>query len=105
MEVKKTKIEVELHISGIDAESALFESKTKAYHGRFVNWAKETVDRNYLFDLINTMLSTQAGEMLISNVDVQFYKGQANALLKLKEIIERKAAVKSSAVSDNEEQS
>lgn len=100
MEVKK--IEVELHISGIDAENLLFESNTKAYHNRFVNWAKETVDRSYLFDLIDKMLSAQAGEMLINNVDTQFYKGQANSLLRLKEIITRKASVKGSAVSDKE---
>jgi len=100
MEVKKTKIEFELHISGVDPEDILFESKTKAYHSRFVNWAKETVDREYLFDLIEAMLSGQAGTMLVKDVSSDFYKGQANSLLTLKEIITRKANSKTSAVSD-----
>lgn len=104
MAVKKTKPEFELHISEIDAEDKLFNSRTKAYHTRFVNWAKETVDREYLFDLIEASLSSVATDMLISkNTDPEFYRGQANSLLKLKEIITRKANAKTSAVSDKED--
>jgi predicted Mrr-cat superfamily restriction endonuclease len=104
MEVKKNKAEFELHISEIDAEDKLFNSKTKAYHARFVNWAKETIDRGYLFDLLEASLSSVATEMLINkNTDPEFYRGQASALLKLKEIIVRKANAKTSAVSDKED--
>jgi hypothetical protein len=99
MEVEKTKLEVgELHISGTDPEFLLFNSNTGAYHTRFVNWCKETVTRGYLFELIDKMLSAQAAAMLTENSDVQFHRGQAQALLKLKEIITRKATVQSPVV-------
>ena len=64
-----------------DWVAILLRGKSPQYNKRFSAWAKNTLDSPYFEDMTGAMVISFAMLLLTKDEDVNFVKGQANAVL------------------------